>query len=94
MTAWLRQQGAAWLRANRARLTALNHWFALHVCGAPAGLSCSAYSWRLETQGKPWGRFWRCRIDGFFLLVFSQDNHCQKAFDHDSAAIAQEVPHA
>lgn len=79
---------AAWLLANRARLAVVNHWFARVLCGAPPGLSCSAYSWRLETQGKPWGRFWRHRIDGLALLLFGQEHHCRKAFEHDTRATA------
>jgi hypothetical protein len=33
-------------------------------------------------EGRP---FWRDRIDGFFLLVFSQHQHCQASYQRGRA---------
>jgi hypothetical protein len=40
----------------------------------PGGLTLSALAYKRALAGRP---FWRDRLDGFFLLFFSQHQHCQ-----------------
>jgi hypothetical protein len=78
----------AWIRAHRDQLVAWNRWIARHICNAPPGYTLSAYSYKLEQAGKPWGRYWRPRIDAWATLLFMQADHCRKAYEKDSQAIA------
>ncbi len=39
----------------------------------------SSYAWRLDLQGKPFGRFFRPLIDGM-ASIFGQDHHCYRAW--------------
>jgi hypothetical protein len=49
---------------------------------APQGLTFSALAWKraVDTGDK----FWRNRIDGLFLLLAGQENHCQQQFQRDT----------
>jgi hypothetical protein len=63
------------------------------LVGAPLWHSISGYTWRLESQGKPWGKFFRPRIDAWFkqprigpwLLdrPAPQVDHCRKAYERE-----------
>jgi hypothetical protein len=89
---WLTARVAAWwLAIPHATKRGWNLWLAAHL-GAPTGFTCSAYAWQLETQGKRWGRFWRPRIDAWFLKHRGQVDHCRHAYLHDKRL--QEILHA
>lgn len=50
----------------------------------PDGLTFSAYAWKVFiTTGDT---FWRDRIDGLFLLLFSQRQHCQAQYQREARA--------
>lgn len=42
----------------------------------------SSLAYRMERQGKPWGRFWRPAIDALFF-AFGQTDHCRKAYEEE-----------
>jgi hypothetical protein len=48
----------------------------------PRGMTVSAWAWvsSLEEDGSPW---LRNRIDGLFLLLAGQHNHCQSQFQKE-----------
>jgi hypothetical protein len=48
----------------------------------PEGLTLSAYAHKLAKAGRP---FWRDRIDGAFLLFFSQHQHCQQQWQREKS---------
>ncbi len=48
------------------------------IAGAPDE-SLSSYAWRMDVQGKPWGRFWRPLIDRLFSCL-GVENHCYRAW--------------
>jgi hypothetical protein len=82
---------ADFIRRNFSELLILD--FALAwLTGAPRGHTLSGNAWRTEQAGKPWGRFWRPRIDAMFLRYFEQTEHCRKAHDQEAAAIAAGRP--
>lgn len=60
----------------------------LRICRrwGPDGLTLSAYAWKVFLLTG--NAFWRDRIDGVFLLVFSQRNHCQAQWQRESRGIA------
>lgn len=41
----------------------------------------SSYAYRLDRDGKPWGRFWRPVIDALF--IWQGRGHCQRAYDKE-----------
>lgn len=45
----------------------------------PRGMTYSAWAWVLSRE-EGGSTFWRDRIDGLWLLLFSQANHCQSCF--------------
>ena len=47
--------------------------------GAWADETLSSRAWRMDQQGKPWGRVWRPVIDGLFRLL-GQREHCRQAY--------------
>lgn len=51
----------------------------------PSGLTLSAYAWKVFLLTG--STFWRDRIDGLFLLLFSQRNHCQAEWQKASRRI-------
>jgi hypothetical protein len=55
--------------------------------GAPKHHTISGNAWRLEQAGKPWGEFLRPRIDGFFMFLIGQENHCKTAHDNEVAQL-------
>jgi hypothetical protein len=82
---------ADFIRRNFSELLILD--FALAwLTGAPRGHTLSGNAWRTEQAGKPWGRFWRPRIDGMFRNVFGQLDHCRKAYEREAQAIAAGAP--
>jgi hypothetical protein len=49
----------------------------------PRGLTLSAFAWvHAQETGNVW---WRNRIDGAFLLLAGQANHCQSQFQRERA---------
>jgi hypothetical protein len=46
----------------------------------PGGMTLSALAWDRAQRGSP---FWRDRIDGAALLLFSDHNHCQAQFQKE-----------
>lgn len=46
------------------------------LLGAPAPHTLSSYAYKLEQDGKPWGKFWRPVIDWIFYWLREQINHC------------------
>lgn len=51
------------------------------LVGGWADETLSSYAWRLERQGKWWGRFWRPRIDRLFLTLRGETYHCSNAYE-------------
>lgn len=49
--------------------------------GAPKGHTLSGNAYRTEQAGKPWGKFWRPRIDAIFMFLIGQEEHCRKAYE-------------
>lgn len=45
----------------------------------------SSYSYRLDRDGKPWGRFWRPIIDALFF--WQGPEHCRKAYEKERQRI-------
>lgn len=45
----------------------------------------SSYSYRLDRDGKPWGRFWRPLIDALFF--WQGPEHCRKAYEKERQRI-------
>lgn len=43
----------------------------------------SSYLWRLDLKGKPAGRWLRPLVDGSAQFLFSQADHCRKAYDEE-----------
>jgi hypothetical protein len=43
----------------------------------------SSRAWRMDSEGKPWGKFWRPVIDALF---FWQPGHCHAQWLRESAA--------
>lgn len=79
LRAWL----AAWIRKHRDELIEDDHRWAMLV-GAPTGWTLSGYSYKLELAGKPWGGFWRPKIDWGARVIFGQIDHCKKAYIRES----------
>jgi hypothetical protein len=48
------------------------------IVGGYPDESLSSYAYRLDKQGKPWGRFWRPIIDGLFW--WQSKPHCAEAY--------------
>jgi hypothetical protein len=49
----------------------------------PRGLTISAWAWiHAQETGDAW---WRNRIDGAFLFLMGQANHCQSQFQRERA---------
>lgn len=51
------------------------------ILGAPAPHTLSSYAYLLDTQNKPWGKFWRRFIDWLFWKIDNQTEHCKKDFE-------------
>lgn len=49
--------------------------------GAPDGYTLSGWSYKLELEGKPWGKLWRPLIDT--MPWFGKD-HCKRAYEFES----------
>lgn len=48
----------------------------------PDRMTFSAWAWKhAQETGSP---FWRNRIDGLFLLIAGQANHCQAQFQRET----------
>jgi hypothetical protein len=54
----------------------------------PGGMTLSAWAWKhsLDT-GNVW---WRCKIDGLWLILFSEANHCQRCYQLNFRQVAVE----
>lgn len=50
------------------------------LIGGWADETMSSYAWRLEREGKFWGRVWRPTADAFFRLFFGQKDHCRNSY--------------
>lgn len=48
--------------------------------GGWADESLSSYAWRLERDGKWWGRIWRPTTDWLFYVVTGQVDHCYQSY--------------
>lgn len=44
----------------------------------PGGMTYSAWAWKRAQDGGD--TFWRSKIDGLWLLLFSEANHCQSCY--------------
>lgn len=52
------------------------------VLGAPAPHTLSSYAYRLELEGKFWGKFWRPIIDVVYgSWIMGQTNHCKQDYE-------------
>ena len=47
--------------------------------GAWADETLSSRAWRMDSKGRPWGRFWRPVID--WLFSWQSPQHCRQAFE-------------
>ena len=63
----------------RAYIRLCRRWGPWH-CGRRVTFSAAAYL--RARSGKP---FWRDRLDGFFLLFFSDHQHCQASYQRGRA---------
>jgi hypothetical protein len=54
--------------------------FYVRICRRRWGLSLSALAWLRAKEGRPW---FRDRIDGWWLLFFSDHNHCQSSYQRE-----------
>lgn len=52
--------------------------------GAPHGFTLSGWSYKLEQDGKPFGRIFRPFIDFLFFK-----GHCKQAYDRESKGISE-----
>jgi len=59
------------------------------MIGGWADETLSSYAWRLERDGKPWGRITRPAID--FLFLWQGPGHCRRAY-HQERTRAQCPP--
>jgi hypothetical protein len=50
------------------------------LIGGWADESLSSYAWRLERDGKWWGRLWRPVTDWFFYVITGQVDHCYQSY--------------
>jgi hypothetical protein len=50
----------------------------------PEKLTLSAYAWKYAQETG--NTFWRDRIDGLFLLLIGQKNHCQQQHQRETRA--------
>lgn len=64
-------------------LLRLDYWLA-DLIGAPAEHTLSGYAYRVEQQGKPWGRITRPIIDALARLIAGETDHCRKAFRYET----------
>lgn len=77
------EQLANWIRAHKTKLLGSDFKMA-RLLGAPKGMTLSGYSYKLEQEGKPWGKFWRPIIDKLALVIFKQTDHCRKACEKET----------
>ncbi len=69
-------------------LLRLDYWLA-DLIGAPAEHTLSGYAYRVEQQGKPWGRVTRPIIDALARLIAGEREHCKHAYDLEVRSITQ-----
>lgn len=50
------------------------------MLGGWADETLSSYAYRLDKQGKVWGRIWRPTIDWVFGRLFGQVGHCEASY--------------
>jgi hypothetical protein len=50
------------------------------LIGGWADESLSSYAYRLERDGKFWGRVWRPLTDWVFWVLFAEERHCFNAY--------------
>lgn len=55
------------------------------LMGAPHGFTLSGWSYKLEQEGKPWGKLWRPIIDS----LFNDLSHCRRAYERESKGISE-----
>jgi hypothetical protein len=51
------------------------------ILGAPSPHTLSSYSYKLEQEGKLWGKFWRPVIDKVFKWLLTQIDHCKTDYN-------------
>lgn len=51
------------------------------VLGAPAPHTLSSYAYKLDEEGKPWGKVTRPLIDDIFRWLIDQPNHCKNDYE-------------
>lgn len=54
--------------------------FVTTLVGGYPDETLSSYAYRLDVQGKPWGRFWRPIIDWLFAWQGHALGHCRAAY--------------
>lgn len=61
------------------------------LLGGWADETLSSCAWRMERDGKPWGKFWRPVIDTI-ALIFKDKDHCHNSYlaERDSTQLAPE----
>lgn len=62
----------------------------VRLCKRKWGTTLSALAYLRARRGSP---FWRNRIDGLFLLVFSQHQHCQASYQRNRSTPKAARPH-
>lgn len=76
----LKQFVVRYVKENFDDLLALDLKMA-RILGAPAPHTLSSFSYKLEQEGKPWGKFWRPVIDKIMLWAIGQVDHCKADYD-------------
>lgn len=54
------------------------------LLGAPHGFTLSGWSYKLEQEDKPWGKFWRPIIDWMFY-----QGHCKDCYEKEAQGISE-----
>lgn len=57
--------------------------------GAWADETLSSRAWRMDRDGKPWGRVLRPLIDALFAWQRAPGGHCKQAYERERARIHQ-----
>lgn len=57
------------------------------LIGGPSGHTLSGYAWDADQRGKLWPKLWRPFIDKLAWWIFSQTDHCRKAWEKEEAAL-------
>ena len=64
----------------RQVLIAFDQFLNAAICNGWADETMSSNAWRMEQEGRFWGKLMRPIID---TLFFFDDNHCQESFENE-----------